>query len=233
MELSADFSVGPTCQSGRCDHVIRTLLHQEALGSPPYSLLAIVLGVSFLAFGSSVRQWLRRSATRPQPPSSRRFWIPGVALGGPLVLAIAQATAYYFLLPMREASWPWFAARFGPWGAPEWESLAWAVTESCVALLVTSLAAFGVGRYAGRAGLVEPLDGYWLANPLSALAILMLFAAAEPAVRSDLERWGPAAWLTRLFIVVPIYAWCFHAGARRRNNALELTKAAQATEPRR
>jgi len=76
------------------------------------------------------------------------------------------------------------------------------------------------------------LDGYWLANPLSALAVLLLFAAVEPSVRTDLERWGSAAWTTRVFIVVPIYAWCFHAGARRPKNALQMTKPAQAMELR-
>jgi hypothetical protein len=190
------------------------LLRQEGLGNPPYSLLATVLGLALLSIGSSVRQWAVRRKNGEHAPSARRLWYIGIFVGGPALIAATQAVGYYAVLPTREATWPWFSATFGPW-AGEWESLAWAIAELCAVCLVTTLALFLVGRYAGAVGLVKPLDGYFLANPVSTAAGLILFAAVEPAVRTDFEHWTGTTWLTRVFFVVPIYAWVFHVGATR------------------
>ncbi len=136
-----------------------------------------------------------------------------LAVAAPFLLTVAQAAGYYVLLPMREAAWPWFQARFGEW-ASEWESLAWAVGELGTVFLATSVSAFVVGRLAGSVGLVGPFGGYWLANPLSAIGALVIFAALEPAIRTDFEHWTTLTWFTRVIAVVPIYAWCFQAGGR-------------------
>jgi hypothetical protein len=189
-----------------------SLLRQEALGSPPYSFLAIVLALALLSFASSVQQWLRSRKNGERPPSARWFWYASLMVAGPLILAVAQAASYYSVLPTREAAWPWFSARYGEL-ASEWESLAWATTELCAVCLVTAVASLAVGRCARAVGLRGPFDGYWLANPVSVTAALLLFAAVEPAVRTDFEHWGSATWLTRVFSVVPLCAWFFHAGA--------------------
>jgi hypothetical protein len=60
-------------------------LRQEALGSPRYSILAIVLALAFLLFASGVQQWLRGRKNGEHPPSARWFWYASLVVAGPLI----------------------------------------------------------------------------------------------------------------------------------------------------
>ena len=192
----------------------RILLWPAGLGNPPYSLLGVVMALGLVALGQTVRLWRHQRAGQ-RPPSARRLWYVRLAMAGPITLAVAQGAAYWPLLSIREVAWSWFEVRFGPWVGGDLAMLAWASTELVAACLVTTVAVWAIGRCARVIGLANPLDGYWLSNPVSALAGLLLFAVIEPAVKTDFEHWSEAMWLTRVLGVVPIYAWAFHLGSMR------------------
>jgi hypothetical protein len=191
------------------------ILVRGPLGGPPYLVIAVLLAISIAALVSSIRQWRERQTSTRVAPSRRRLWVVALVLSGPLVLAAGEAVGYYSLLPARIAVWTSADATKGSQAWAEWASFGWTIGELFAALTATALAMYGTGWLAGAVAPVRAFDGYWLAHPVSALASYLLFAS-EPAFRTDLERWGTAMWLIRLVMVLPVYAWAFHAGGRRR-----------------
>jgi hypothetical protein len=189
-----------------------SLLRPSGLGNPPYVLLGVVVALGALALGHTIRLWRRQKAQGFGPAKPRGLWY-AVAAAAPIILAAGQGAGYWPLIHTREVAAPWFTARFGPWVGGDLETVAWASAELVSAGLATAIAAWAAGRLARRFAAAGPLDGYWLSNPVSAVVGLALFAAVEPAMKTDFEHWGEAMWLTRVFGVVPIYAWVFHLGA--------------------
>jgi hypothetical protein len=196
--------------------VVRALLAADELGSPPYVASVGILVLAGLAAMSSVRQW-RRRPTRVETSSAQpRAWWLALFVLGPVVICAAYVASYHLAMPVTRALiWPPIRAVEGWPDAWEFDAV-WPLEELLAGTTVAALFMVAAGWLVGKARALSPLDGYWLANPVSIVVGHILCAVVFTA-GYEFEHWNGTMWALRVLVLCPVYAWLFYAGAAPRS----------------
>ncbi len=191
--------------------LVRALLTADELGSPPYVASGTLFLLAVLAGVTSVRHWRQgRTPTESSPlrPRASR-WL--LLVLGPIVFCAAYVASGYGAMPaMRALIWPAVRAIEGWPDAWEFDAV-WPLEELLAGSITASIFVLASGWLVAKARRILPLDGYWLANPVTIVVGHVLCALAF-RVGYEFAHWNGTMWLLRVVVLCPVYAWLFYAG---------------------
>ena len=188
-------------------------------------MLPALLTMLVAALGAVWASVERVRRSRGEAPATRR---PrpcrlGLVLAGVAATALSYAAGEALFPLIRLSLWSVVRAVGGWPDSMENEASVYEVAQLIAVSGATCLLTFAIGAAVGYRRYCAPLDGYWLANPVStALGYYALhlsverfvgLPAAEYSPWIEYTYWSASPWFGVVVLGCPVYAWLFVSGA--------------------